>query len=679
MNPPSRRLWPVAAACAALCADALAQSGSVPAANTTTIVITGNPLRGEPVAPSSVLTGDALTRARAGTLGDTLSGLPGVAATAFGPQSSRPVVRGLDGDRIRLLDNGASSVDASSLSFDHAAAIDPLVVERFEVLRGPAALLYGGNATGGVVNAIDNRIPRSALVGLLGRAEVRFGGAAQERAGAAVVEGGAGGLNWHADVAARKSRDQRVPRFVSPETGAPTRRVANSAGDSRAGAVGASYADADGYVGVAIDGYRNEYGVTVEPDVTIDMKRDRLALAGERRLSGPLARVEFHAGATRYQHLEIEGSGEVGTTFRSRGRELRVQAEHAALPLGGGQLRGVLGAQLERLDFSALGEEAFVPDTLTRANALFALESWQQGALTLTAGVRAERVRVGSEGDPADATEPRFGDAMTRRFTPASASVGAVFALSKSLALSAQVGTTQRAPTYYELYANGVHVATGAFERGDATLGAERSRHAELGAAWKAGTSEAKAQLFATRFGRYIALDATGNSIDVVGEAGEIESFPELAFRAVPARLVGFELEGRTRLMTLPWTLDLTGALDAVRGTNRASGEPLPRLPPWRLRLGLEASQGPWSAGLTLRHAARQNRVPATDVATPGATLVDASLSWRTRWADADALVFLRLDNLGDTLAYHASALRVARELAPLPGRAATLGVRVAW
>jgi iron complex outermembrane receptor protein len=666
---PQRRA--VALAALALLSQAAAAQST--ASTTTTIVITGNPLRSELGPPASVLGGDALVRARGGTLGDTLSGLPGVAASGFGAQSSRPVIRGLDGDRIRLLDNGGASIDASSLSFDHAAAIDPLVVERFEVLRGPAALLYGGNATGGVVNAIDNRIPREALQGLLGRAEVRFGGAARERAGAAVVEGGAGGFNWHADVAGRDSEDLRVPRFAGGT------RVVNSAGESRAGAVGASWADANGYVGVSLDSYRNRYGVTVEPDVTIDMKRDRASIAGERRLGGPVERIEFQANSTRYEHQEIEGSGEVGTTFDSRGHELRLQGTHAALPLAGGSLRGVFGVQLERLDFSALGEEAFVPDTDTRSDALFVLEEWKLPALTLSAGARIERVRVASEGDAPGAPEPRFGAAMSRRFSPGSATLGASVPLAPDWAATASVGRTQRAPTYYELYANGVHVATGAYEVGDTTLGSERSTHAELGLQWRSGASQFKAQLFATRFARYIALDATGNSIDIVNDEGETESFPEYAFRAVPARLHGLELEGRTPLMQAPWALDLTGALDLVRGSNRATGEPLPRLPPLRARVGLEASQGPWTAGLTVRHLAKQTRVPATDVATPSATLVDASLSWRQRWGEADALVFLRLDNLGDELAFNAAALRSARELSPLPGRSATLGLRVAW
>jgi iron complex outermembrane recepter protein len=677
---PFRRRASALAALAFGAPAAVAQQSAAATPSTTTVVITGNPLRNDIGAPASVLGGDALTRTRSGTLGDTLSGLPGVAATGFGPQSSRPVIRGLDGDRIRLLDNGGAAVDASSLSFDHAAAIDPLVVERFEVLRGPAALLYGGSATGGVVNAIDNRIPGTPLTGLGGRAELRFGGAARERAGAAVLEGGADGFNWHADVAARNSSDLRVPRFTPPN-GEPAReRVVNSAGDSQAGAVGASWADADGYVGAALDTYRNDYGVTVEPDVTIDMKRDRLQFSGERKLGGAIERIEWNAGHTRYKHQEIEGSGEVGTTFTSRGSELRAQAQHAPITLAGGALRGVFGMQLEKLDFSALGEEAFVPNTGTRSAALFALEEWKGPAFSVSGGVRAERVQVKSAGDAAGAEEPRFGSASQRRFSPVSASLGATLPLSKDFALTAQVGHTERAPTYYELYANGVHVATGAFEVGDATLGVERSAHAELGAQWTAGASLLKAQVFATRFSRYLALDATGNTFEDVNEEGEPVSLPEYAFRAVRARLVGMEVEGKTRLIYgAPWTLDAIGALDLVRGSNRTSGEPLARLPPLRARLGVEATHGAWTAGATVRHLAKQTRVPATDVPTPSATLLDVNLSWRQRWGAAEALWFARLDNLGDELAFNATALRNARELSPLAGRSATLGLRVAW
>ncbi len=311
-----------------------------------------------------------------------------------------------------------------------------------------------------------------------------------------------------------------------------------------------------------------------------------------------------------------------------------------------------------------------MPDTGTKSGALFVLEEWRGAAFSLSAGVRAERVQVESAGDAPGAEEPRFGSASERRFSPVSASLGATLPLSREFALTAQVGHTERAPTYYELYANGVHVATGAFEVGDPSLDVERSVHAELGAQWTEGTSQVKAQLFMTHFSRYIALDATGNTV---------ESLPEFAFGGVRARLAGLEVEGKMRLLESPWALDLLGAIDLVRGTNRSSGEPLARLPPMRARVGLETSRGPWSATATVRHLAWQTRVPATDVPTASATLVDLGVAWRRPWAGAEALWFARLDNIGNELAFNAAALRTARELSPLRGRSATLGLRVAW
>lgn len=701
---PRITLAPIAlAACAALAtppaAAEAAPASAAPAAPrppSTTIVVTGNPLgREDTLQPVTVLDGEALSRRRAGTLGETLAGLPGVASTGFGPQSARPVIRGLDGDRVRLLDNGGAAVDASSLSFDHAVALDPLVVERIEVLRGPAALLYGGNATGGVVNLLDNRVPRFALAGLGGRAELRLGGAARERAAAAVLEGGHGGFSWHADAAERRSHDLRVPRFSPPGGEAASDRVANSAGLRRSGALGASWADAQGFVGAAVDSHRNDYGVAVDPDVTIRLQREHLQFAGERRgLDGPFSQLDFRFGSTRYGHEEVEAGGEVGTTFRSRGQELRLQARHAPRVTPLGPLHGVLGLQVETLDFSALGEEAFVPDTRSRSSALFVLEELRlAGGAVLGAGLRLERSRVASAGDPplheddaheshgdhGDVDSPRFGQAQQRRFSPASLSLSAQWPLGGGWHLATTLGRTERAPVYYELFANGAHVATGAYERGDPTLGTERSRQAELALQWQHGPAQWRLNVHASRFARYIALMATGHSVAHTGHDGETAALPEYVFRGVPARLQGLELEGRWRLAERPWTLDASASLDLVRGRDQASGEPLPRLPPWRATLALQARQGAWQGGLQLAHAAAQRRVPATDVPTPGHTLLGLWAAWQQHWGGHEAVWTLKLDNLGNRLAYNASALRSARELAPQGGRALGLGLRVAF
>ena len=665
-----------AALLGALTNPAMAQSSDASAAR---VVITGNPLGSALAQPSELLTGDALAVRRAGTLGETLSGLAGVSASGFGPQSSRPVIRGLDGDRIRLLDNGGASADASNLSFDHAVAVDPLVVERIEVLRGPAALLYGGNATGGVVNTIDNRIPRDPLSGLGGRAELRLGGAAAERASSALVEGGQDGLNWHVDAAQRHSADLRTPRFTPRSdglAGPQTSRIANSAGDSRSAALGSSWADARGFVGIAVDDYRNDYGVTVEPDVTIKMQRQRAQLAGERRgLAGPFTEFSFQASQTRYQHQEIEGSGAVGTRFNSQGTELRLQAKQAAQPGLGGAWRGVVGLQLEQLDFSALGAEAFVPTTQTRSSGLFTLQELAIGALTGSAGARIEQARVRSDG--AASAAARFGAATQRDFNPHSLSMGLVAKLGSGWQASATLGSTERAPAYYEIYADGLHLATGAYERGDTSQQLERSRHLELGLQWQQGASKLHAALFATRFANYIALAATGLQIAV--EAGAPSTRPEYRFIGLPAALHGFEVEARHRLLSSPWRLDASAGLDLVRGSNSATGEPLPRIAPMRLQLGLDAAQGAWRAGVALKSVARQDRVPAEDIATAGATLVDLWASWQQRWGDTDAVWSLKLANLGNALAYNATALRSARELSPAGGRALTAGLRLSF
>ena len=644
----------------------------------TTIVITGNPLgRDATASPVSVLAGDGLTLRRAGTLGETLDGLPGVASTWFGPNASRPVIRGLDGDRIRLLDNGGSTLDASSLSFDHAVAIDPLAVERIEVLRGPAALLYGGNATGGVVNSIDNRIPRAAITGVGGRAEVRVGGAASTRAASALVEGGGDGFAWHADGFARRSDDLRVPTYTPIADGEalpPTDRVRNSAARAQGGAVGGSWIGRDGHLGLSLETLRNEYGVTAEPDVTIRMERERVALAGTQRGIGWVEQLEAQASHTRYQHQEVEGDGAVGTTFGSRGTALRVQARHVALATPLGALQGVVGVQSERQRFSALGEEAFVPGTQTRSNALFVVEELQLGRVQLTAGLRGEQVQVDSDGDAADAAEPKFGAAVQRRFKPASGSLGAAFDAGGGWQLSTSFGHTERAPADYELYANGLHLATAAFEVGDPTLGLERSNNLELGARWKHADASLQLSLFRTRFSRFIALEASGNSVDVEGDL-----VPEVVFRGVAARLQGLEIDGRWRVAGAPLQLELTGGIDVVRGDNLDSGEPLPRIAPLRVRAGVDVGAGHWRGGLGLRHAAAQDRVPATDTATASHTLADLWFSWQQRLPMGEALLYARIDNIGNTLASNASSIRTLRDLAPLPGRSVSAGLRLAF
>lgn len=643
------------------------------------VVITGNPLRSaDPVQPSTTLTGEGLVRRRASTLGETVDGLPGVAGTGFGPNASRPVIRGLDGDRVRLLDNGGASADASNLSFDHAPATDPLVIERLEVLRGPAALLYGGNATGGVVNTIDNRIPRDRLTGVLGRIELRLGGAARERSGAAVLEGGQGPWAWHVDAFGRDSDDLRVPRYTPVEDGnslESATTVRNSAARSHGGAIGGAWIDSGKRFGLSVDDYRGTYGVTVEPDVTIRMKRERVGAIAALPLTGPLAEVTASVSSTRYQHDEIEGSGEIGTHFASRGHDARVEVVQRPA----GAWRGVSGLQIEQLRFSALGEEAFVPATRTRSRALFTLQEFDAGLWSVSGGLRAERVRVSSSGDAADATELRFGAPDARDFSPLSVSASGRLRPAPEWTVSATVGRTERAPAYYELYANGVHVATAAFERGDRDQRLERSKHAELGLRWARGAHAVSVQAHAMRFANFIALDASGATIDVTDEDGNTVPVEEYVFRGVRARLHGLELETRWRLLDARSRLDLTAGIDKTWARNLDTGEPLPRIAPLRVQTGLEWALGPWRLGTGVRHLAAQRDVPSTDTATPSATLVNLWATRRQGLGSAEALWFAKLDNLTDELAYNAVAIQTIRGLSPLAGRSLSAGVRLSF
>ncbi|MBP6673997.1 MAG: TonB-dependent receptor [Vitreoscilla sp.] len=646
-----------------------------------TVVVTGNPLRiGDVATPSNVLSGDALVLRRGGSLGETLDGLPGVSTSYFGPNANRPIIRGQDGDRIRVLSNAGASLDASALSFDHAVPIDPLVVERIEVLRGPAALMYGGSAVGGVVNAIDNRIPKSSIDRLLGAAELRWGGGANERAASALVETGDGGFALHADAFARATDDLKVPAFdraLADGTTERRTRVANSGSRAKGGAVGSSLIWGQGYLGAAVDFYRNDYGIVAEDEVTVSMRRDKLSLAGEWRDPQALLHTwRGQAAATDYQHQEIEGNGAVGTTFKTKGADARVEAVHRAFAVGAGRMEGSVGVHMESSSFSALGEEAFVPSTRTRQGAVFLLERWTWGESGhLSAGMRAEQVQVSSDGD-ASGSEPRFGAARQRHFSPSSASVGAAFNLSPQWQLTSNWSFTERAPTSYELFANGVHAATSAFERGDPQQRLERGSNLDLALAWRDGHQRFKLGVFQSRFSNYVGLAASGEP-DLVDDAGD--RFPVLAFKGVQARLQGFEVEGNWLGKVGAVAVEIDGKLDMVRGSSQDTHQALPRLAPLRGAMGVKLGQGPWTARLEVQHARAQQRVPDGDTTTPAWTLWHLTGSYAMNVSQRDLLLFMKLNNLGDRLAYSASTISTVRYLSPMPGRGLTAGLRLAF
>ncbi|TXT27542.1 MAG: iron complex outermembrane recepter protein [Rhodocyclaceae bacterium] len=662
------------------------------------VIVTANPLGSglfDLVPPVSVLGGRELSLRRESTLGETLNGLPGVSSSYFGPNAGRPVIRGLDADRVRLMQNGLGMLDVSALSPDHAVPLDPLAIEQVEVVRGPAALLYGGSAVGGVVNALDNRIPQEPIKGSSGRAETRFGGPENQRSGSAVVEGGNGVLAVHADVFQRTSDDLEIPDFArssrlraqSPLADEPRGRLRNSSASADGGALGASLTFDRGYAGLAYSSYNSEYGTVAEEDVRIDMKSKRWDFAGEiRDLGTVITRVKVRLGYTDYEHQELE-AGQVATTFLNKGREGTVEAAHGKI----GPLAGVFGVQIHSVDFSALGEEAFLPRTRTDTKAAYLYEELPFEKLKLTLGGRIERADVESSGggpdDPNNPGAPRFGSPQIRSFTPRSLAAGSLYSFSKEVALAVNLSHSERAPTYNELFANGPHTATGQFEVGSSKLSEEKSNGADVQLRWRAGQHSASVGGFYTRFSNYIAVfnsgntratDGTLNPIDADGDGiadtSGLSILPEALMRAVPAQFYGLEAEGKFRVYDRTGSLDLTLRGDYVRASNRETGEPLPRIAPLRLGLGLDYRFGNFGSRLDVTHAARQNRVASAELPTDSYTLVNAWLTYRIKAEAFNLEAFLKANNLFNQEArVHTSVLK---DIAPLAGRGLMVGLR---
>ncbi len=628
-----------------------------------TVPVTGNPLgvsSDEMVVPVSILSGRELSLKRESTLGDTLNGIPGVSASSFGPNSSRPVIRGLDAERVRIMQNGLGILDASSLSFDHAVSLDPLVIEQIEVIRGPAALLYGGSAVGGVVNAIDHRIPTEKLDGMAGRAEASVGGANSQNNLAGVIDIGNGKIAIHADAYTRKTSDLDIPGFAvssrknrADGTERDNRgRLVNSNTSAEGGALGASVTFDDGYAGFSYSGFRNNYGTVAEPTVRVDMQSDRWDFASEiRELGSVIERVKFKLAHTDYLHQEIE-DGTVGTTFKNRGMEGSFEAGHADI----GKLKGVLGFQFQNSNFEALGEEAFVPSVSTQNNALYAYEELPLDNLKLTFGGRIEHVSV-------DASAFKDDSAKNNSFNPLSYAFGGLYTFDANWSLATNLSHNERAPSYFELYANGAHLATGQYEIGNSDFDKERSNGIDAQMRWKDGKNSFNLGAYYTRFSNFLGLLDTG---DIDAESG----LPIAQFSSFAATFKGIEADGRFNMAD---NLDLTVRGDYVRATNRDNGDSLPRIAPLRLGAGLHYQKNSFGARVEVLHAFKQDRTSENELVTDSYTNLSAIVTYKlpTKFG---LEVYAKANNLLDQeIREHTSFLK---DIAPQAGRSVVLGLR---
>ena len=643
--------------------------------------------RAEVLSGTSVLTGEDLVRELRPTIGETLQRQPGVSATSFGPNASRPVLRGFQGERIRVLTDGIGSFDVSNTSVDHAVAINPLLADRVEVLRGPSALLFGSSAIGGVVNVVDSRIPRrlpDEAVHVEGIAS--YGSAAEERSVAGAVDAPiGGGFVLHVDGSYLKTDDLDTGGFVlsrrlreqaaaSDDPGVAdlaTLRgeLPNSAARTYDYAGGVAYVGTSGNFGVSVSRYDSLYGVPIryslDPEVEaeavrLDVKQTRVDARGEVDIPGGLFEsARMRIGYADYRHNELEDTGEIGTSFFNESGEARlefVQRERKGW-------RGAIGGQTLIRDLRIVGEEKFLPPSRTRQLGVFTLQEFTVGAFKAEAGARYERTRVKAFADE-DIGNPD----ISRRFNAYSGSIGASVGLGTLLRLGVNLSHSERAPSAEELYANGPHAGTQAFEVGDPTFAKEKSNSAEVtlrgtGNGYSFGVSG-----FYSRFDDYIYEQDTG----------EIEDdLPVFQFLQNDARYYGFEVEASVRLAQVGgFALNVDGVADYVRARIRSTG-PAPRIPPLRLLGGIEAQSDRLNARAEIEYVDDQDRVADFETPTDGFTRVNASVSFRPIPGNRNTTILLSANNIFDVTARrHASFLK---DYAPLAGRDLRVTARIGF
>ncbi|MGD1976411.1 MAG: TonB-dependent receptor [Gammaproteobacteria bacterium] len=637
--------------------------------------------------PISILSGDSLyLKNNGGALGEVLSEELGVTGTYFGPGSSRPVIRGQQGPRVRVLENRIGSLDVSDVSPDHAVSIEPLFAEQIEIIRGPGTLVYGSGAEGGVVNVVTNRIPKTLPESAVSATvEARGDTAADEETLAGVADGRFGNLAWHLDGVTRDTDDVDIDGFATrtsirteeEEEGEPVEEekgtLANSATNTDAWSGGLSWVGERGFFGAAYSSYEADYGLPGpgehghgeeeeeegegEGGAKIDLDQDRFDFAGEwRAAEGWLESLRLEGSYNDYQHNEIEPSGEIGTRFDNDAFEGRTELAHRT-----GEWRGVVGLQFLDRDFKALGEEAFVPPTDSRSWGYYLLQERNYGATKFTVSGRFETM----EHDP-DAGGPDYDDDAV------SASLGWVFGLGGDYSSSLTLSYTERHPTSEELYSDGPHLATAQFEIGDPDLDIEQNKSIDLGIRKAGGDWHWSVSAFYKASGDHIYQQRTG---------AEEDDLPVAVYAQDDAIFYGYEAElflpvwrlGPGDFETRLWSDYVRGKLDDARGRN----DNLPRIPAQRAGLGLTWLGNRWRAGVDVIKHLGQKHTADFELETGNYTLVNANLMFDLAPKWGDAKFFLRGTNLLDERGRrHESYLK---DFAPIPGMSLHAGFRVGF
>ena len=641
-----------------------------------TVTVTAVPTRaGEShlAQPAIVLADDELRRKQLATLGETLNRELGMSSTSFGAGASRPLIRGLGGERVRVLDSGIGSMDASSLSDDHAVSVDPLVARQLEVLKGPATLLYGSGAIGGIVNVVTDRIPSALLERPRGKLDFSYDEASNAFGGGATVDASHGPLAAHIDGLKRSTSSYDIPGFadLAPPPGARAGRLSNSDTESSNVTGGLSYVGDRGFLGFSLNHYDSAYGIPGDEPRRIALDQDRYDIAGEFAAPLPgLRKVRVRMGHNDYMHQELEADGAVGTTFLNDEYEGRIEGSHE--PVAG--IDGVVGVQVQQRNFSAVGEEQLTPPVAGRAVGVFVLEERDIAQLHVQFGARYENV----ENTPETAVNP------ATSFDLYSVAAGAVWHFMPGYGSGLSFTRGQRAPGFEELYNNGPHDATNSFERGDASLREETANALDVSLHKEDGRLQWALNLFVNYMEDFVfqrSVDGNGDGLaDSLDEDGlpvaPGSGFLLLNYTQANAVFYGAEAEvGYGLLRGSRWgELDARLFTDYVRG-RLSDGDNLPRMTPLRFGGGLDYRLHAWHADFDVRRSAAQGEHAPLETGTEGYTLVDLGVSYTIKSAQVEYIVSARGSNLLDEeVRYHTSLLKA---VAPQPGRSALLSLRV--
>ena len=639
------------------------------------IVVTATPLDrtvDELTTPALVLTGDELRARVTTTIGETLANEPGISSSYFGPYAGRPVIRGLQGPRVAVLQNGISTLDVAELSPDHAVPIEPLFADSVEVLLGPATLLYGSGAAGGVVNIIDNRIPLAPPEETVsGAAEVRADTATGEQTLAGRLDGGTDQFAWHVDLFSRENDDIEIDGFATADAGErppeeTSGEVLNSSGEADGWSIGGTLFGDRGNIGLSINEYNTTYGLAgpgeeeegeeeeeaIFPGPFIDLEQTRIDLRAEYEFGGFIESAKLRIGHNDYEHSEVEPSGEVGTVFDNEAMETRIEAVHTEVA----GWRGAFGLQYVDREFSAVGAEAFVGAPVeTSSLGIFLFEERETSFGRVDFGARIETLEHDYQGPLADYDE-----------TAISLAVGTEISLTDSRDLTLNLSRSERHPDPVELFADGPHLATGLFEIGLVSDGVdaekEVSTNFDVGYHFHGEAYHFRANVFFNDVADYIFLEFTG---------GEEDGLPETIFVQQDAELYGaeFAIDWRANGGNSPWSGRIFG--DIVRG--ETGSDDLPRIQPARLGASVRYGEENWSAGAEAIFHAEQDRVSSFQ--TDSFTMVNADVIWNIQSNQLSWDLFLRASNLLDEDARRSTSFRAA--FVPLPGINFQGGIRL--